>query len=131
MGYRYGRSDINETSMGISIWDVAYRYGIWYIDISFSPYRYGHSGYRYGIWANDMGDDRIDMVILDIDMAYLVTLACSQAHPYLALGELERGAQVAGDEEHQYAAQEQGLTLVTLSAQRKRYWWDQGYVGGV
>jgi hypothetical protein len=39
-----------------------------------SPYRYGHPGYRYGIRANDMGDDSINMVILDIDMGYLVTL---------------------------------------------------------
>jgi len=54
MGDRYGLSDINEISIGVSIWDV---------------------GYRYGIWANDMGDDRIDVVILRIDMGYLVTLA--------------------------------------------------------
>ena len=44
----------------LSIWDMVYRYG--------------HPGYQYGIWANDMGDDSIDMVILDIDMGYLVTL---------------------------------------------------------
>jgi hypothetical protein len=25
----------------------------------------------------------------------------------------------------------QGLTLVHLSAQRKRFWWDKGYLGGV
>ena len=31
MEYRYGRSDINEISIGISIWDVGYRYGILYI----------------------------------------------------------------------------------------------------
>jgi len=37
-------------------------------------YRYGHPGYRYGVWANDMEDDRIDMVILEIDMGYIVTL---------------------------------------------------------
>ena len=30
-------------------------------------------GYRYGIWDIDMGDDSIDMVILDIDMGHLVT----------------------------------------------------------
>jgi len=41
---------------GLSIWDMTYRYG--------------HSPYRYGIWANDMGEDSIDMVILDIDMGY-------------------------------------------------------------
>jgi len=51
----------------LSIWDMVYRYG-------HLPYRYGHPGYRYGIWANDMGEDSIDMVILDIDMGYLVTL---------------------------------------------------------
>jgi len=36
--------------------------------------RYGHPGYRYGIWANDLGEDRINTVILDIHMGYLVTL---------------------------------------------------------
>jgi hypothetical protein len=46
---------------------MVYRYG-------HSPYRYGHPGYRHRIWANDVGDDSIDMVILDIDMGYLVTL---------------------------------------------------------
>ena len=33
MGYRYGRSDINEISIWISICDVGYRYGIWCIDL--------------------------------------------------------------------------------------------------
>ena len=47
MGDRYGRSDINETSMGLSIWDVCYRY-------------------RY----IDMVIYHIDTVILDIDMGY-------------------------------------------------------------
>jgi hypothetical protein len=35
MEYRYGRSDIKEISIRISIWDRGYRYG--------------HPGYRYGI----------------------------------------------------------------------------------
>ena len=52
---------------GTSIWDTLYRYG-------HLPYRYGHPGYRYGMWANDMGDDRMDMVILHIDKEYLVTV---------------------------------------------------------
>jgi len=43
----------------------------WDIDVG---YRYGLPRYRYGIWDIDMGDDSIDMVILDIDMGYLVTL---------------------------------------------------------
>jgi len=38
---------------------------IWEIDV----------GYRYGIWADDMGDRNIDMVILEIDVGYLVTLS--------------------------------------------------------
>jgi hypothetical protein len=38
---------------------------IWEIDM----------GYRYGIWADDMGDRNIDMVILEIDVSYLVTLS--------------------------------------------------------
>ena len=78
MGYRYGISiwdighqwDIDrdiDMRYGLSIWDMVYRYG-------HSPYRYGHPGYRHRIWANDMGDDSIDMVILDIDMGHLVTL---------------------------------------------------------
>jgi len=76
MGDRYGRSDTNEISIGLSfidmeygtsIWDTVYRYG-------HLPCRFGHPGYRYGIWVDDMGDDSIDMVILHIDMRYLVTL---------------------------------------------------------
>jgi hypothetical protein len=53
---------------GLSMWAMVYRYG-------WLPYGYGHSRYQYGIWANDMGDDIIDMVILDIDMGCHVTLA--------------------------------------------------------
>jgi len=74
---------------GISIWDIdmgyrismgyryGYRYGIWDMGHRYGhpPYRYGHPGYRCGIWANDMGDDSIDMVIQDIDVGYVVTLA--------------------------------------------------------
>jgi len=33
MEYRHGRSDINEISIGISIWDMGYRLGIWYIAV--------------------------------------------------------------------------------------------------
>jgi len=54
MGDRYGRSDINEISIGISIWNVIYRYGIGYIDT--------------------MVIYHIDMVILDIDMEYGLTI---------------------------------------------------------
>jgi len=49
MGDRCERSDINEISIGISIWDMGYRYGVWYIDMVIYP---------------------IDMVIRDIDMGY-------------------------------------------------------------
>jgi len=49
---------------GLSIWDIV-------------PYRYGHPGYRCGIWTDDVGDNSIDLVILNIDMGYLVTLAQS------------------------------------------------------
>jgi len=49
MGYQYGRSDVNGISIGISIWDM---------------------GYRCGIWVTDMVIYHIDMVILDIDMGY-------------------------------------------------------------
>jgi hypothetical protein len=47
MGDRYRRSDINEISIGISIWDMCYRSGIRYIDMVIY---------------------HIDSVILDIDM---------------------------------------------------------------
>jgi len=49
MGYRYVISDINEISIGSSIWNMGNRYGIWYIDM-----------FLY----------HIDMVIRDIDMGY-------------------------------------------------------------
>ena len=49
MGDRYGRSDIHEISIGISIWDV---------------------GSQFGIWCMDEIIYHIDMVILDIDMGY-------------------------------------------------------------
>ena len=49
MGDRYGRSDINEISIGISIWDMCCRFGIRCIDMV--------------IYHNVM-------VILDVDMGY-------------------------------------------------------------
>jgi hypothetical protein len=58
----------------LSIWDVMYRCGYLPNRYAYLTYRYGHPGYRYWIRANDMGDDRIDMVILHVDMGYLVTL---------------------------------------------------------
>jgi len=61
---------------GLSIWDTVYRYG-------YLPYRYGHPGYRYVIRSNDMGDDSIDMNLLDIDMGYLVTLARASPSLYM------------------------------------------------
>jgi len=41
------RSDIDDISIGILIWDMGYRYGIWYVDMVIY---------------------HIDMVIMDIDM---------------------------------------------------------------
>ena len=88
MGDRYGRSDVNEISIGLSIWNMLYRYGIWCIDMVIYhidmvildiDMEYGHPGYRYGIWANDMGEDSTDMVISEIDMGSLVTLR--EGHP--------------------------------------------------
>jgi len=49
MGDLYGRSDINEISIGISIWSMVCRFGIRYIDMVIY---------------------HIDIVILDIDMGY-------------------------------------------------------------
>jgi hypothetical protein len=85
--YRYGRStweiDIRHRTSMRYRW--GYRYGIWVIDMehgisiwvsTISTFRrYSHPGCRYGIWSSDVGDDRIDMVMLHIDMGYLVTLA--------------------------------------------------------
>ena len=49
MAYRMGHIDINGKSTWVSIWDMRYRYGIWYID---------------------MVIHHIDMVILDFDIGY-------------------------------------------------------------
>ena len=73
-GDRYGRSDINEISIGISIWNMCYRFGLQYIDIVIYHIDMVISHIDMGDEANDMGDDRIDMVISHIDMGYLVTL---------------------------------------------------------
>jgi len=57
------------------IWDIDLGYGvsIWLCTISiWSSWISIH-----GIWANDMGDDILDMVILEIDKGYLVTLVRS------------------------------------------------------
>jgi hypothetical protein len=49
MGYRYGGSDNNEISIGLSIWNMVYRYGTRYIDMIIY---------------------HVDLVILDIDIGY-------------------------------------------------------------
>ena len=49
MGDLYRRSDVNGISIGMSIWDM---------------------GYRYGIWMTDTVIYHIDRVILDIDTLY-------------------------------------------------------------
>jgi len=53
MGYRYGISHINGISIWASTWNMGYRYGIWYID---------------------MVIHHIDMVILDIDIGYGISI---------------------------------------------------------
>jgi hypothetical protein len=61
--YRYGRSDVNEISIGLSLWNMLYRYGLWYIDMVIY---------------------HIDMVILDIDMGYglmMWEITVSYDHP--------------------------------------------------
>ena len=72
MGDRYGRSEINEISIGILIRNMGYRYGIWYIDMVIYHIDMVILNIDMGDEANDMGDDRIDMVISHIDMGYLV-----------------------------------------------------------
>jgi len=74
MGYRYGRSDINEISIGISIWDMGYRFGIRSIDMVFYHIDMVILDIDMGDEANDVGDDSIDTVISHVDMGYLVTL---------------------------------------------------------
>ena len=54
MGLRYGISDINGLSMWVSIWNMGYRYGIWYIDVVIK---------------------HINIVVLDIDMGYRTSSA--------------------------------------------------------
>jgi hypothetical protein len=53
MGSRYGRSDNNEISIGILMWDM---------------------GYKYGIGDIDMVICHIDIVIQDMDMGYGLTI---------------------------------------------------------
>jgi len=79
-GDRYGRSDINEISIGLSIWDMGFRYGIRCIDIVIYHIDMVILDIDMGDEANDMGDDSIDMVISHIDMGYLVTLSVSPCH---------------------------------------------------
>jgi hypothetical protein len=59
MGDRYGRSDINEISIGMPIWDM---------------------GYRFGTWVIVMVIYHIDTVISHIDMGYLDTLGLTDKH---------------------------------------------------
>jgi len=75
MGDRYGRSDINEISIGLSIWNMCYRFGMWYIDMVIYHIDMVILDIDMGDEANDVGDDRIDTVISHIDMGYLVTLS--------------------------------------------------------
>ena len=81
MGDRYGRSDINAISIGISIWNMCYRFGIWYVDMVIYNIDMVISHIDIGDEAKNMGDDSIDTVISHIDMGYIVTLrssACSE-----------------------------------------------------
>jgi len=75
MGDRYGRSEINEISIVISIWDMGYRFGIRRIDMVIYHIDMFILDIDMGDEANDMGDDSIDTVISHIDMGYLVTLS--------------------------------------------------------
>jgi len=79
MGDRYWRSDINVISIGISIWNMGYRYGTWCIDMVIYHIDMVILDIDMGDEANDMGDDSIDTVISHIDMGYLVTLYVTQA----------------------------------------------------
>ena len=80
MGDRYGRSDINEISIGISTWNMGYRFGIRYMDMVIYHIDTVISHIDMGDEANDMGDDGIDTVISHIDMGYLITLTVAYGH---------------------------------------------------
>ena len=84
MADRYGRSDINEVSTGISIWTMCYRFGIWVIDMVIYHIDMVILDIDMGDEANDMGDDSIDTVISHIDMGYLVTLPTTAEAPVSA-----------------------------------------------
>jgi hypothetical protein len=77
MGDGYGRSDINAISIVISIWNMCYQFGRWYVDMVIYHIDMVILDIYMGDEDNDMGDDSIDTVISHIDMRYLVTL-----HPY-------------------------------------------------
>jgi hypothetical protein len=66
---------MNEISIGISIWDMGYRFGIRCIDMVIYHIDMVILDIDMGDEANDMGDASIDTVISHIDMGYLVTLA--------------------------------------------------------
>jgi len=74
MGDRYGRLDINEISIGVSKWDMCYRFGIRCINMVIYHIDMVIRDIDMGDEATDMGDDIIDMVISHIDMGYLVTV---------------------------------------------------------
>ena len=82
MGDRYGRSiweiGHHEISIGISIWDMCYRYGIQCINMVIHHIDMVILDIDMGDEANDRGDDSIDMVISHIDKGYLVSHSVRQ-----------------------------------------------------
>jgi hypothetical protein len=92
--------------IGTSIWNIDRDIGI---------------GYR--IWDIDMGDDSIDMVILNIGMGYRVTLGPTRC--VIRLGGNSSCAS-AKPSRSRPPPRQQGLTLVHFSAQLERFVWDRG-----
>ena len=124
MGDRYGRSDIIEISIGMPIWDMGYRFGIWYIDMVIYHNDRVILGIDMGDEAYDMGDESIDTVISHIDMGYLVTLLRSDLpHPHFTQS---HSLQVACTLEVGASQPRQGFTLVHFSAQLEHFLWDRG-----
>jgi len=81
MGDRYGRSDVNDISIMLSIWNMVYRYGIWFVDMVINHhidmvFLNIDMGYGLMIWGMTVSIcSSPDTVIFHIDMAYLDTLA--------------------------------------------------------
>jgi len=127
MGDRHGTSDINKISIEISIWDMGYRYGKWYIT---------------------MVIHHIDMIILDIDMGYGLMIwemtvsiwsspisiwhvlsLLNPQRPALRLSSIQPSVCFAHvSSSRSGKSSRQGRTLLHFSAQLTAFVWDRGCI---